>query len=92
VTDNTEVQRARRRRLREQGLCTRCGKEPSVGRRCDACRQQENAAALRRYYRLRADGMCTQCGRRSAGGSACCEVCAPKMAERQRRRRKDAEP
>ena len=50
-------QQERRARLRSEGLCARCGKEPAeVGARCEGCREQARAHKAAGRARKRADG------------------------------------
>ncbi len=67
----------RRRRRREEGLCTRCGDHPPAGGgvACEPCREARRAAERELYAERRARGLCGRCGG-SASGASLCGPCA----------------
>ena len=63
----------RRRRRREEGLCTRCGDHPPAGGGavCEPCREVRRAAERELYTERRARGLCGRCGGPASGASLC---------------------
>jgi len=85
-----EWQKARRLKLREQGLCTGCGKrEPTLGfTRCEVCRQQSAANTKKHrmscYAKRKASSLCTECGRKPSVGGVLCEQCRERLREQKK--------
>lgn len=67
-----ETNRIRYQRLKEQGLCTKCGKHPAIQNEtlCTECKQKnKDRASIRRE-----NGLCPICGNPSADGFMLCET------------------
>lgn len=90
---NKQAAKERRDRLREKGICTRCGKTwADAGRTtCKKCRDKHNAE-LKRYdpdnakkymlrEKLRESGRCIDCGKKAETGQVRCMRCARRNRE-----------
>ena len=66
------------------GLCTSCGKRPSVedGTTCEPCREARRAFERERYAERRAAGLCGSCGGPTLDGGSRCGPCAVRESER----------
>ena len=74
----------RRRKWKDAGLCTSCGRcTPTDGRSvCEPCREARRAFDRQRYAARRAAGRCVRCGQLAFQGSSRCGRCAVLEAER----------
>ena len=74
----------RRQARRDAGLCTRCGRHPSVegGTTCAPCREARRTAERGLYAARRSDGLCGRCGGPTTDGGSRCAPCAALEAER----------
>lgn len=68
---------ARYYKLKAQGLCTYCGKNPtSGGVYCDECKARKHEIAKERYNKLQKLGLCPRCGGGiDIAGYAYCSKC-----------------
>ena len=84
-----------RRRLAARlaaGLCTSCGKRPSVddGTTCEPCREARRAFEREQYAEHRAAGLCGYCGGATLDGGSRCGPCAVRETERRSPEKKNA--
>lgn len=81
--NSTERQRVRRQRLKEQGLCTQCGKVPPREDRttCETCGNKLSKAMSKWQKKAKKErqgkGLCS-CGRPAPQGKKTCEECNEK--------------
>jgi len=94
--------KARAERLKEQGLCIKCGKKPPVEGKvhCEECaergleskrlhREREKARLAKRYADAKAQGMCVTCFQHpAAAGHVHCAYCIEKRRQYDLQRRK----
>lgn len=88
-----EAERARRKELRERGICISCGKRSvdSGHVTCSECRERAFACGKRLRDDRKKNGICVKCGKHPAKtGRTRCEACAEKdrIRMRQERQRK----
>lgn len=81
----SEMNKRRRQRFKDSGMCVRCGKPAVKGKtQCERCGNIALVESKARYEAKRERGICTACGmRRPAPKKTMCEICLAKMAERQ---------
>ena len=79
-------ERARRSKLREQGLCVWCMKPSESGDQyCDACKTRAREYRREQRKALKERGVCTRCGKRkSKPGRTVCRLCSQVEVERGR--------
>ena len=80
----------RKKRLRSQGICTRCGKEKAASGRamCPACLEKERMRSKETYAWCKEKGICVNCHKnRAAVGYTWCEECASKRRAKYREKR-----
>lgn len=83
-------QREHKKRLRSQGMCTRCGKEKAASGRvmCPACLEKERMRSKEAYAWCKEKGICVYCHKnRAAVGYTWCEECASKRRAKYREKR-----
>lgn len=74
---SAETEKARRDRLRKEGLCLGCQQPFTPGRsasRCDPCNESRNTYLAERKRKLRDSGVC-ECGRPTLSGRRKCSKC-----------------
>jgi hypothetical protein len=81
----SEMNKRRRQRFKDSGMCVRCGKPAVKGKtQCERCENIALVESKARYKEKRERGICTACGiNRPAPKKTMCEMCLAKMAERQ---------
>lgn len=81
----SEMNKRRRQRFKNSGMCVRCGKPAVKGKTlCERCENIKLVESKAAYKAKRERGICTACGmRRPAPKKTMCEICLAKMAERQ---------
>jgi len=74
---STPSQRVRRQRLKEQGLCTHCGKNPSCKDRitCDVCRKKRSAYGRKSVKKRKLKGQCIHCSNPTLPTGSYCLKC-----------------
>ena len=80
--------RRRRKQFKETGLCTQCGKAPSVKDRifCEECSAKKLGDHRRIYHERKREGLCTQCGKIPEGKTQMCEECRLNKKKKEIRR------
>lgn len=84
-----EYSRQRKIRLRELGLCTRCGKQPlSTRNHCEGCAREMNRKTIMQRRGMASIGLCTLCPQDRAkplASKTMCEACLRKHNARSHR-------
>jgi len=83
-------QREYKKRLRSQGICTRCGREKAASGRamCPACLEKERMRSKETYAWYTSKGICPYCHKNKAAvGYTWCEECASKRRAKYREER-----
>lgn len=74
---------ARRKRLREAGLCSQCTSPPVEGRsRCQKHLDKANELARRRNKERKSYGLCIRCPQKAAEGHVLCDDCMNSLRRR----------
>lgn len=73
------------RKRSEDGICTKCGKNPAAPgkKRCQGCLDKNNARGVEEYAYFKSKGICVQCHKeRVAENSVQCPNCLEEKAQR----------